>query len=171
MVNLIGLVIGNQLARDAQVPNEEIPRFSLLGAASPSPLLGAVLVNIALAQRETEQDSGGMEQVIAANPARLVRTLRERLERQQQREREQEQTRQRELSREQREYEQRQEQAVFERIMLAVAELQQSMARPQPETPTFDDAMSGVQDALNQLRQIHDYQQRREGNEGQAAQQ
>jgi hypothetical protein len=48
MVNLLGLVIGDALARRADVPTEERRRLSLLGAAPNSPLTGAVLVSAAL---------------------------------------------------------------------------------------------------------------------------
>jgi hypothetical protein len=58
MLNLIGLVIGRTLAQQADVPADEIGKFSLLGAASPSPLLGAVLVSAALRPRDEGDDEG-----------------------------------------------------------------------------------------------------------------
>jgi hypothetical protein len=56
MINLIGWAVGNALARQAEASKEDINRLSLLGAASPSPLLGAVLVSAALRQDNDEDD-------------------------------------------------------------------------------------------------------------------
>ncbi|WP_331736585.1 hypothetical protein OG426_54850 (plasmid) [Streptomyces canus] len=51
MVNLIGLIVGRSLAQRADLPENEAARISLLGAASPSPLMGAVLVEAAIRQQ------------------------------------------------------------------------------------------------------------------------
>jgi hypothetical protein len=48
MINLVGWAVGNALAREAKASTDEVARLSLLGAASPSPLLGAILVRSAL---------------------------------------------------------------------------------------------------------------------------
>ncbi|MFF5082438.1 hypothetical protein ACFY36_35790 [Actinoplanes sp. NPDC000266] len=58
MLNLIGLVIGKALATREGVPEDEQAPFALLGAAAPSPLVGAVLVSSALDQR-ADRPGGG----------------------------------------------------------------------------------------------------------------
>ncbi|MFG2022143.1 hypothetical protein [Streptomyces sp. NPDC048825] len=56
MVNLIGLMVGRSLAQKADLPEEEAARISFLGAAAPSPLMGAILVEAAI-RRERRPDA------------------------------------------------------------------------------------------------------------------
>jgi Skp family chaperone for outer membrane proteins len=163
MVNLIGLVIGSTLARNADVPAEEVPRFSLLGAVSPSPLLGAVVVNAALAQRERDDDTYLELGTARSRGANLVEQLQQRLRHRHERELEREQVRQREQERERREHRERREAEAFQQVALALAILQQSMAQPRQDVPTFGDAMNGVREALSRLEEVVRYSQRETG--------
>lgn len=154
MVNLIGLVIGSTLARNAEVPAEEVPRFSLLGAVSPSPLLGAVVVNAALAQRGRDDDTTQLELGTGSRGANLVKQLQQRLQHRRERELQRDQVREREWERERQQHRERQEVEAFQQVALALAVLQQSMAQPRQDSPTFGDAMNGVQEALSQLENV-----------------
>jgi len=152
MANLIGLVIGSTLARNADVSAEDVPRFALLGAVSPSPLLGAVVVNAALAQRGN--DSTYEPRAMMSRGANVVEQLQRQLQRRREREQEQEQAREREQERERRQRRRRQEVDALQQVTLAIAVLQESVAQRSQGAPSFGAAMGGVQDALAQLDRV-----------------
>lgn len=158
MVSLIGLVIGKTLAIQADVPAEEVPKFSLLGAASPSPLLGAVLVSSALRQRE-DDDRTGIDRAALEGAAapRGVDPLRERREQNRERRERQELERQESLRKAQerleRERARRKQEGLFEDVGAALTEVQRAMAE-KGRAPDVREAWSEFEQAVIRLNQV-----------------
>ena len=143
MVNLVGFALGLSQARQADVPREDAARFGLLGAAAPSPLMGAVVVSAALAQQQgrgllrSQRDGVGASRAGAAGRRReLERQLRQ--VEQQFAAQEQQEAQRREEEREQREERRRAGEEALQRVVGAFAAYEQALARQEDGDPPPD---------------------------------
>jgi hypothetical protein len=159
MVNLIGLAVGATLARQADIPADERTRIALLGAASPSPLLGAVLVSSALGRTGFETGSGLSRGSLFGTAGRrrdereLARDRREQdRERQQRVDREQEEQLREGLEGLERQRKGRERDELFDDVGAALTEVHRALAE-QRRTPDLREAFGEFQEAVMRLTQ------------------
>jgi hypothetical protein len=154
MVNLIGLAIGRSLAQQADVPEDEVARFGLLGAAAPSPLLGAVLVSSALRRGRAGYVAGRRPLLGGGgriDPDELQRRREHQQEREEQRERDHEEARQREQEERRWAQTRRDTQDALREVAQSVTDMVEEIDSQRTRTFDVEGTWQAVQRAIGRL--------------------
>jgi membrane protein involved in colicin uptake len=154
MVSLIGLAIGRTLAERAKVSDDEVARFGLLGAAAPSPLLGAVLVDSALRRGREGVNVAGRGSLLGAvrsDPDELRKRRDQQREREEQREREFELAQQREEEQRERARTRAETRKALQDVARWVAAMDEDITTQRSGTVDVEGVWQGFQKAIARL--------------------